>query len=99
MMQPKMQSFRKGYIKVRLSGAQIERFLNLCAAQGIVIQNLTNYDDQYEMEISVSDYYKLRMPGKKTKTHYKYWKNMECLSFFTETENERHFLLVFSFCS
>lgn len=93
MMQPKMQSFRKGYIKVRLSGAQIERFLNLCAAQGIVIQNLTNYDDQYEMEISVSDYYKLRMPGKKTKTHYKILEKHGMPFFFYRNRKRKAFFI------
>lgn len=93
MMQPKMQSFWKGYIKVRLSGPQIERFLNLCAAQGIVIQNLTNPNDSYEMEISVSDYYKLRAPRKKTKTHFKILEKHGMPFFFYKNRKRKAFFI------
>lgn len=93
MMQPGMQSFWKGYIKVRLTGPQMERFLNLCAAQGIAIQNLTNPDESYEMELSVKDYYKLRAPGKKTKTHIKILEKHGMPFFFYRNRKRKAFFI------
>lgn len=92
-MQPKMQSFWKGYIKVRLTGPQLERFLNLCAAQGIAIQNLTNPDESYEMELSVKDYYKLRAPGKKTGTHFKILEKHGMPFFFYRNRKRKAFFI------
>lgn len=57
----------KGYLKLRLTGRMPERFLNLCAANRIIIWNLL-YDDKnsYLLTMSIQDFRKLQPLCRKT---------------------------------
>lgn len=56
----------KGYVHICVMGGQPERFLNLCAARGILISRLYEENSDYHMNISVSDYRKLTAVRRKT---------------------------------
>ncbi len=45
--------FLKGYLVIRISGTFPERFLNVCAAQGILVRNVTRLSDN-SMRLTIS---------------------------------------------
>ena len=60
-----------GYLKVRIQGKRIERFVNLCRNRGIVLWQLcwdTNQEVLYFC-ISLKDFYRLRPMARKCKVH------------------------------
>ena len=58
----------RGYVRIRVTGPVVQRFMNLCSVHQISLWEITASDDIYEMNISVSDYFKLKPIVKKTKT-------------------------------
>lgn len=58
----------KGYIKIRLVGYSPERFINLCSYHDILLWNIENAGDDYEMYITIKGFRKLKPILKKTKT-------------------------------
>jgi len=58
----------KGYLKIRISGNNVERFLNLCANKNIHLWNLLANDKAYEANIRLQDLKKLKPILRKTKT-------------------------------
>jgi similar to stage IV sporulation protein len=63
--------FIRGYLKIRIYGFSPERFINLCSKYNILIWELENKDNQYEMYLSVKDFKKLKPILKKTNTKLK----------------------------
>lgn len=60
-----------GYLKVRIQGKRIERFVNLCRNRNIVLWQLcwdTNQEILY-FRISLKDFYRLRPMARKCKVH------------------------------
>ena len=57
----------KGYIKVEVSGANIERFLNLLHTRGIYIWDICYGAKNVEFCMNIKDFYKLKDILKKTK--------------------------------
>lgn len=60
--------FLQGYVKIRVYGYSPERFLNLCSNHQILIWDLKNCGNAYEMYMSVKGFRKLRPIVRKTKT-------------------------------
>lgn len=60
--------FLRGYVKIRLVGYSPERFINLCSYHNILLWNIENAGDDYEMYITVKGFRKLKPILKKTKT-------------------------------
>lgn len=58
----------KGYLLVRMEGQSPERFINLCSNHYIYLWNLKHADGDYEFQIMVKDYFKLKPVAKKTGT-------------------------------
>ena len=58
----------KGYLKIRVSGNSLERFLNLCQHKKLDLWGLFPVRNTYEMFLSVSDFRKLKPVLRKTKT-------------------------------
>ncbi len=58
----------RGYVRIRVTGPVVQRFMNLCSVHQISLWEITASDDTYEMNISVADYFKLKPIVKKTKT-------------------------------
>lgn len=64
----KIIKFLKGYVKIRVWGYSPERFLNLCSNHDILIWDLRNCGEAYEMYMSVGAFRKLKPIVRKTKT-------------------------------
>lgn len=60
--------YLKGYLRIRISGNAIERFINICSHNGMSIWDLTSLHSCYEMNITIKDFKKLKPVIRKTKT-------------------------------
>ena len=58
----------KGFLRIRVSGFSPERFMNLCCSHGILLWEILPCKDFYEMNISLSQFYRLKPILRKTKT-------------------------------
>ena len=67
MLQNLLRYF-KGYLRIRVSGDAVERFVNACSYKGIHIWNLSSEKSCYELNISISDFKKLKPVIRKTRT-------------------------------
>ncbi len=64
----KLVRWFQGYLLVRLKGISTERFINLCSNRYIYLWDLKSNGDDYEFQIKLKDYYKLKPIAKKTGT-------------------------------
>lgn len=60
--------FLRGYLRIRISGDSVERFINACSHRGICLWNLTNCKSRYEANITIRDFRKLKPVIRKTRT-------------------------------
>ena len=56
----KLLLYRKGMLRISVTGESYDRFLNLCANHGIALWNLEYHGNAYEMDISVQGFRMLR---------------------------------------
>lgn len=61
--------YLKGFVRIRVLGYSPERFLNLCKARHIVLWDLQNVGNEYEMNLSIRDLRKIRPLVKKARAH------------------------------
>ena len=61
--------YLKGFVRIRVLGYSPERFLNLCKARRIVLWDLQNVGNEYEMNLSIRDFRKIRPLVKKARAH------------------------------
>ena len=64
----KVIRYFKGYLRIRISGKSVERFLNTCSYKGIYLWNLKAFQSYYEMNIGIKDFMKLKPVIRKTGT-------------------------------
>lgn len=64
----KLYQWIKGFLIVRLKGQSPERFFNLCSHHNIYLWDVKNIEGNYECNIMLKDYRKLKMIARKTKT-------------------------------
>ncbi len=64
----KILKYMRGYVKIKVYGYSPERFLNLCSSRQILIWDLKNTGDAYEMYMSVKGFRELQPVVRKTKT-------------------------------
>lgn len=64
----KLIQFFKGYVIIKVSGYSPERFMNLCCNHDILLWDIQNCGEYYQMCISIHGYFKLKAIAKKTKT-------------------------------
>lgn len=62
-----IRSFR-GYVRIRVDGPVPQRFMNLCSVHDISLWDIVTDGCTYEMNLSVSDFFRLKPMVKKTKT-------------------------------
>ncbi len=62
----KIINYFKGSLRIRITGYSPERFLNTCIYRGIYIWDIQPVRDDYEMNIRISDFRKLKPILKKT---------------------------------
>ena len=58
----------KGYVRIKVWGYSPERFMNLCTNAGILLWDIAGFEQYYEMNISVTDFFSIRKIVRKTKT-------------------------------
>lgn len=58
----------RGYLKIIISGTEIERFLNICSKKGVNIWNLQCIEGSYELNIYLKDFRNMKNVIKKTYT-------------------------------
>ncbi len=57
-----------GYVRIRVDGPAPQRFLNLCSVHDIALWDIVSAGYEYEMNLSVADFFRLKPIVKKTKT-------------------------------
>lgn len=58
--------FLKGFIRIKVSGAYPERFINLCQINGIILWNIIRIDDSIYVNIDAKKFKKIRKIRKKS---------------------------------
>ncbi len=61
-------NFVKGYVRIKVWGVSVERFINLCANKQLLIWGIQRQGEIYEMYISLQAFYELRPIARKTST-------------------------------
>lgn len=65
-MVKELLSYKRGSLRIRVTGGSYDRFLNLCANHGIALWNLEYADGGYEMDISLTGFRMLRPLARKS---------------------------------
>ena len=60
-------NFLQGYVRIRIEGAGVTRFINICNKRGYRLWNLEQKEECYELNILVSDFKKISEIVRKTK--------------------------------
>ena len=61
-------NFMKGYVRMKVWGISVERFMNLCVNKDLLIWGIRRCGEHYEMYISLQGFYQLRPIVRKTST-------------------------------
>ena len=64
----KLMNWLKGYLRIRVQGLSVERFINLCGYKNLLLWDVCKDKDTYEMFISLEAFFKLRPIVRKTQT-------------------------------
>lgn len=83
--------YKKGSLRIRVTGGSYDRFLNLCANHGIALWNLEYHDGAYEMDISLAGFRMLRPLSKKSSSRVRILKR-HGLPFFLYRYRKRKML-------
>ncbi|MBR2916306.1 MAG: sporulation protein YqfD [Clostridia bacterium] len=88
----KLVSYLKGYVKIHAKGFFLERFLNLCKTEDIILLNLS-YINPYEIsaKVSVAAFRSLRNAARKTRTKIKIQSKHGLPFFISRNKNRRGF--------
>jgi len=89
----------KGYLKIRISGKSVERFINLCANKNINLWNLAAVNKSYEANIRLHDFKKLKPIVRKTKTRVTVTERIGFPFFLSKYRHRRVFFTGFIFCT
>lgn len=76
----------RGYLKIRVSGASVERFLNACSHRGIYLWGLKPVGAAYEMNITIKGFRQLKPVLRKTGTRIVIIKRTGLPFFYTDIE-------------
>lgn len=83
--------YKRGILRIRVTGDSYDRFLNLCAHHQIALWNLEYHDHAYEMDISVKGFRMLRPLVRKSRTRVRILKR-HGLPFFLYRYQKRKML-------
>lgn len=62
-----LNRYLKGYVKIRVSGPAIQRFMNLCSVRGIALTSVQIHDGFALMEMNLRDFWNIKPIVRKTK--------------------------------
>ena len=87
-----MVAFFRGYVRICITGLGTERFVNICKNNGIKIYNLSYSDNRAEMNMSASDFMKIKPIKKITGIKVKLIRRTG-FPFFLYQNRKRHFFV------
>ena len=87
--------YLQGYLRIRITGQTVERFINACSYKGIKLWNLASHESFYEMNITIKDFKRLKPVIRKTRTKVMIVERTG-FPFFLNQYRRRH-LFVFGF--
>lgn len=90
--------YMKGFLRIRVSGFSPERFMNLCCNHGIMLWEIFPCKEYYEMNISLSQFYRLKPILRKTKTKVHIIKKNGFPFVLARWKKRKIFLSGFLFC-
>ena len=82
----------EGFYRVRVTGININRFINLCKSRNIIIWNLKRNENELIFFIGQKDYEKLTSPAEKTSSEVKLLKEYGLKSFLKKNRKRIPFL-------
>lgn len=91
--------YMRGYVLIRVYGYSPERFLNLCSNRDILIWDLRNCGDYYEMYMSVAGFRQLLPIVRKTQTRVHIEKRYGLPFFLYKYRKRKMFFLGLGLCS
>ena len=65
----RLNRYRRGYIKIKISGSNAERFLNLCQYQDILLGGICREGADFTATLPAADYFRLRPIIRKTRVY------------------------------
>lgn len=90
--------FLKGYVRIRISSREPERFLNLCAKNRLLLFQIEENRGTCEMDISLSDFFKLRPICRKTHTRIHILRKKGLPFFFLRNRKRKALFAGLAFC-
>lgn len=89
----------QGYLRIRVTGYAVERFLNACGYRGIFLWGITPLEDACEMNIRIADFRKLKPVMKKTGTRVIILKRIGLPFFFYRYRRRKLFFFGAAACA
>ena len=88
-----MMDLWKGFVWIRICGGEQERFLNLCRANGIILEKLFFTQGELWATVSVKDFFRLSHVRRKAKVHIHILKKQGMPFFFLRLKKRKAFFL------
>lgn len=92
-----VMNWLKGYLRIRVSGTAVERFLDLCGYKNILLWNVNKHNDSYEMYISLNAFKMIRPIVRKTKTKVVVLERLGLPFFLFQVKHRKVFVFGFMF--
>lgn len=89
----------QGYLRIRVTGYAVERFLNACGYRGILLWGITPLENACEMNIRIADFRKLKPVMKKTGTRVVILKRIGLPFFFYRYRHRKLFFFGAAACA
>ena len=93
-----MMDLWKGFVWIRICGGEQERFLNLCRANGIILEKLFFTQGELWATVSVKDFFRLSHVRRKAKVHIHILKKQGMPFFFLRLKKRKAFFLGILLC-
>ncbi len=90
-------SWLKGYVRIRVTGLSVERFINLCGHKNILLWDVIRAEGYWEMCISIKAFKQLRPIVKKTGTRVAIIERCGLPFFMSQMNKKKVFLVGFFF--
>ena len=94
----KLLQYKNGYVKIRLISPKPERVLNLCSRQGILLSQIRQAGETWEMQISLKDFFRLKPVCKKTHSRIHVVKRWGLPFFFYRNKKRKAFFIGIFLC-
>ena len=97
-MTSRILRYLQGYLRIRITGHTVERFINACSYKGIKLWNLESQESFYEMNITIKDFKRLKPVIRKTRTKVMIVERTGFPFFLKQYHHRQIFILGFFIC-